>query len=65
MERCCDNRAMPFQNVRASLTVPAEDAAQVQEIMNTAIDQVAIRNIPVSDSEVTAECADPPDDVEE
>ena len=33
--------------------------------MNTAIDQVAIRNIPVSNSEVTTECADPPEDDED
>ncbi len=55
---------MPFQTVRASLTVPADYAAEVHEIMETAIDQVAVRDIPVADSEVTDECADPPENSE-
>ena len=60
-----DNGSMPFQTVRASLTVDAEHAAEVQEILDTAIDQIAVRNIPVFNTEVTEECADPPEDSEE
>ena len=51
---------MPFTNIRASLTVPTEHAEEVHESMDQAIDQLIVNNIPVSDSEITEACADPP-----
>jgi hypothetical protein len=51
---------MPFKTIRASLTVPSEHAEEAHEILDRAIDQLIIQNIPVADSEVTEECADAP-----
>lgn len=55
---------MPFTTIRASLTVPSEHAEESHAIIDRAIDQVIVQNIPVADSEVTEECADPPHDLD-
>lgn len=46
--------------IRACLTVPSEHVQEAHEIIDRAIDQLIIQDIPVADSEVTEECADPP-----
>ena len=51
---------MPFQTIRASLTVPTENVPEMHEVMENAVDQAIIRDIPVFDTEVTDECADTP-----
>ena len=44
---------MPFTTIRASLTVPSEHADAAREILEQAIDRVAIEGASVADSEVT------------
>jgi hypothetical protein len=53
---------MPYTTIRASLTVSSADATRVRELLESAIDQLAIRNIPVNDINVVEECGDPPAD---
>jgi hypothetical protein len=56
---------MPYVIIRASVTVPSEHGPEVHELLDQAIDQAAMDDIPVADSEVTEECADPPEESEE
>ena len=53
---------MPYTTIRASLKVPSKYASEAHEMIDHAIDQIFIRNIPVTDSEVIEECSDPPSD---
>ncbi len=53
---------MPYSTIRASATVPSEHAPEVKEIIDQAIDKIVIQNIPVADSEVIEECAEPPEE---
>ena len=54
---------MPYSIIRVSLKLPSQHVAEMREILENAVDQAAIRNIPVSDISVDDdECADPPVD---
>ena len=55
---------MPFSNVRASLTVPLQYKQETREEIDSAIDRLAERGVPIRDSAIEDECADPPDDLE-
>ena len=55
---------MPFSNVRASLTVPLQYKEETREEIDSAIDRLAARGIPIRDSAIDDECVDAPDDLE-
>ena len=55
---------MPFSDIRASLTVPSQYKQETREEMESAIDRLAERGIPIRDSAIEDECVDPPDDLE-
>lgn len=60
-----DHSRMPYSIIRVSLKLPSEHVAEIREVLENAIDQAAIRNIPVSDISVEDECANPPTDPED
>lgn len=51
---------MPTIQVQAKVRVSAEFASEMHERFDLVIDQAAIDLIPIEDSEVSTECADPP-----
>ena len=56
---------MPYSIIRVSLKLSSDYTAEMREVLEKAIDQAAIRNIPVFEISVEDECADPPTDSED
>ena len=51
---------MPYVTITARTTVPSEQAALAQETLESALDQLAVQEVPTVSTEVTEECADAP-----
>ena len=56
---------MPYSIIRVSLKLPSDRTVEMREVLEKAIDEAALRNIPVFDISVEDECADPPNEREE
>lgn len=46
------------------MTVPLQYKEEAREEINDAIDRLAVRGIPVRDSDIDDECVDAPEDLE-
>lgn len=51
---------MPYARLSINVTVPNEVATQSREILEKALDQLIIENIPAYNINVEEECVDPP-----
>ena len=62
LEQAADETGMPATKLTPCITVPADRAEEAHEILDSALDQIAIRNIPVYNTRIEEECVDVPVD---